>query len=288
MKWPELDPKSLEKRSNLDFGTRRYLRMVLPGIRSTGALVVRFPESLLPGGRVDEWTTAKPWPAVRSFALGEDRSNELLRAAKNAGVTGNDLFLAKLFQAVGEFRDRYAPPSHRPLRIAMPVNVRSEFHRNLFATNVVSMVFLDRSRSQIREDRLFLDGIHRETDWIKKRDQAFSLLMNLRGRRFLPGGIRAELTFPRCWATTVLSNLGKVFAHVPLPRTEKGEIRLGDAVLEAFIGTPPLRRRTLSAWSVCYYAGRLWFALRADDRLMTPEQTDDHVEFYRKRLEQIS
>ena len=281
---PDLHAESLRLRHNPGLSWRRYFRLLPGGVRTTWSMVTHFPKSLLPVRPEDRSALPEPSPQIRSFTLTEEQTAAFRNAAKKSGATLNDLLIRDLFLANERFMAKYQPQKRGWARVAMPINMRPETHRNLFAANVVSMVFLDRRRNKINASELFFDGIKNETRWIKTKDQGLVLLENLNGRRLLPGGIRTELQSDRCWSTSVLSNLGVVFHRSALPQTPDGRLRLGDAVLEEFLCTPPLRFRTLTSWGGWTYGGRLACALRYDGRFLSSEQADDVFQFFYEQI----
>lgn len=276
--------ESMALRHDLGMTWKRYWRLLPRSLKSTGRLVFHQPEPLLPLRKADRKTLPERYPLYRRFALSQEETAAYRRKAKSHGVTMNDLLLRDHFLASADFKSRYSPESNRWIRVAMPINMRLRDFPNLFAANIVSMVFLDRRVSHVSEKDDFLKGIHRETDWIKRTDQGLALLENLKGRRNLPGGIQMELRNNRCWATTVLSNLGILFAKTPLPRTDDGKLIVGDAVLEDFCGMPPLRAKTFTSWGVWSYAGHLKFAVHYDDRYLTPEQAEQTFSLFKNRI----
>ena len=281
---PELNPESFSLRHNPGLSWRRYFRLLPQSLRTTWETVAHFPRPLLPVSRSVADLSLPQNPSVREFALSAEETAALRAHAKSSGATLNDLLIYDLFLANERFMTKYQPKKQGRVRVAMPINMRPETHRNLFAANVVSMVFLDRRRKQINASERFFDSVKKETRWIKEKDQGLVLLENLNGRRNLPGGIQMELRQRRCWSTSVLSNLGVIFAGSSLPKTPDGRLRLGDAVMEDYLGTPPLRYKTLTSWGVWTYAGRLHCALRSDDRFLSPEQIDEALAFFQEQV----
>lgn len=284
MPLPELNPESFSLRHNPGLSWRRYFKLFPWCLRTTWETVTHFPRPLLPVRPISADDSSAWLPTIRNFAFSAEETAALRSAAKNSGATLNDLLIRDLFLANERFMTKYLPKKRGRVRVAMPINMRPESHRNLFAANVVSMVFLDRRRGRIDASEKFFNGIKRETRWIKEKDQGLVLLENLNGRRSLPGGIQMELRHGRCWATSVLSNLGVIFAGSALPKTPDGRLRLGDAVMEEYLGVPPMRYKTLTSWGVWTYAGRLHCAVCCDGRFLSPEQIDETIRFFQEQV----
>ncbi len=282
-----ISEESWALRHNPGLSWRRYFKIATRGVISTLRLLFHFPEPVLPVGKMDRSIPPKEYFRFRELGLTKEESERLHQVSKRLGVTINDLLLRAAFLSNADFKAKYLPKSNRWIRIAMPINMRPRNFPNLFATNVVSMVFLDRRPSQISSSDEFLAGIHQETDWIKRTDQGLSFLENIKGRRNLPGGIQMELKNGRCWTTTVFSNLGRLFSSTPLPRTQDGKLIVGDAILESFSGMPPLRSKTLTSWGGWSYAGAFHFAVTFDSRYLTPEQAEETVRLFKRRIDEM-
>lgn len=286
---PKLAEDSRVIRHDYGMTYAKYWRFLLRNTLSTLQLVARFPTPFLRQSQLDKSQPIVSYPRIIKTPLSVEETSAYHAAARRMGLTINDLLLRDIFVVMREFIDADEEKSGRPrgnkwLRIAMPINMRTEKHRAMYAANMVSMVFIDRRRRQIDASDAFAEGIHRTTEMIKNKEQGLVLLKNLEGRRVLPGGIEMEMAIKRCWSTTVLSNLGRILHRFPMPCDEQGRVKIGDLTIEDFFGCPPLRYKTLATWGVWSYAGRLQLAMRWDDRLMTPEQSRFLADLLQRRL----
>jgi hypothetical protein len=217
---------------------------------------------------------AKDYLALCADELSLVETKKYIARAKEYRVTVNDLLLRDLFLAMGQWREKWVMPSDRPwMRISMPMNLRTEQLQKMPAANAVTMLFLDRRESEFSDPEQLLQGIHRETYWIKRTEQKHFLLLTLRIRKLLPGGIGRELKLKKCRATSVLSNLGNVFKS--FPHRSDGRLVVGNSVLETIDAAPPIRSGTLVSLSALTYAGRLRLILRYDSKNITKEQAND-------------
>lgn len=281
---PPVSEHSLLVRNDYGLTAEKYVKRFLQNARSTGALVFHLPEPLFPVPAPEKERPSGPYPCERPFELTLEQTDRYRRTARRLGLTVNDLLLRDLFLATAESMDAETERSNGWIRIAMPINMRRDIHENMFAANMVSMVFLDRRRQAIADTDLFAREIHRSTELIKRYEMGMVLLRNLQGRRVLPGGIQMELAANRCWATTVLSNLGRILDSLELPRDDEGKILLGDARIESYSGSPPLRYKTLASWGTWSYAGKISLAVRWDERYLTEAQRELLFETYRRRV----
>ena len=278
-----LSPESMTLRLAPNQTWKRYFKLISRGTKTTRDLLLHDAKPLLPIKKIDYDTPTVHPNRMEAFYLTSEETRAYRARAKAEGLSLNDRLMCDFFRAWGDFERKFVPTKNRWIRVAMPINMRPADLPDLFATNVVSMVFLDRRPSQITEDDAFAREIHRETDWIKKADQGYALLVNLRSVRNTIG-IKHLLHGRRCWSTTVLSNLGVLFKNTQLPRTEDGRLIVGDAVLETFYGMPPFRAKTFTGCGVWTYAGRLGFGMRYDERYLTGEESSFAFDAFRQRV----
>ncbi|MDR1958628.1 MAG: WS/DGAT domain-containing protein [Planctomycetaceae bacterium] len=272
----KLDPSLLPLRGSSGLTLAKYFRFYFPTAITTFQLLFHFPAPLSHHAPLNTEIGTKDYLAFCVDELTPEETKIYFARAKTHRVTVNDLLLRDLFLAMGNWRKKWVAPGNHPwLRVSMPMNLRTEQLKNMPAANAVTMLFLDRKERDFSDPDQLLQGIHRETDWIKRTEQKHVLLLSLRICNLLPGGIARELKSPKCRATSVLSNLGRVFESLPFPRQPDGRLIVGDAVLEEVDATPPIRSGTLISLSALTYAGRLRLTLRYDAKNMTAEQAND-------------
>ncbi|MDR0520508.1 MAG: hypothetical protein LBH00_01505 [Planctomycetaceae bacterium] len=277
----QLDPELLKIRGQSGLTMKSYFRYFFDTIFTTRQILLGMPSPLAPCRRVPEVLT--DYYAFCSHEISSEETAAYFAAAKAKGVTVNDLLLCGLFTAMGSWRQRWAdslPEKNRNpnFRAAVPMNLRTGRHKQIPASNTVTMLFLDRRYRQCLEDKeKVLRGVRREMEWIKRTEQKHYLLTTMQMRDRLPGGLAMSLRYPQCRSTVVLSNLGQVLGGLPLPRREDGKLRIGESVLEEIDANPPIRYGTLFSFSVLTYAGRLRFVLRYDSQNVTAEQANDFL-----------
>ncbi len=150
------------------------------------------------------------------------------------------------------------------------------------AANVVSMVFLDRTRKQIAAADL-LRGIHNEMDSIRRRQLGLIFVVSLWGLRLVPGGLAKGVNRNCCDSTCVLSNLGRALADSPLLRCNE-RIVAGNVMLEGVNVFSPVRRGTAVSMVLIYYAGGLRLCMHYDRRHVTETQAGDLMATYLRTI----
>jgi NRPS condensation-like uncharacterized protein len=276
-----LDSNLLSQRGSSGLTLAKYFRFFFPIAVTTNQLVFRFPTPLAPHVPLNTNIPAKDYLAFCANELTQEETRNYFNRAKKHGVTVNDLLLRDLFLTMGDWRKRWFVPQGNPwLRISMPMNLRTESLKNMPAANAVTMLFLDRRERDFSDPDELLQKIHRETEWIKRTEQKHVLLLTLKIRDRLPGGIGWELKSQRCRATSVFSNLGRVFESLPFTRRHDGRFFVGNAVLEEVDATPPIRPGTLISFSALTYANRLRLILRYDAKNMTAEQSGNLLQIF--------
>lgn len=211
-----------------------------------------------------------------------ESSRQLLAAAKAAGCTFNDLLLRDLFLALRDWNARHAPRGRTLVRLMVPINLRTADDEHLPAANVVAMAHLDR-RPHWFSPRWLLRTIQWELAFIKRFrlslafHRAAALLVRVRW------GLRLMTTARRCFATAVLSNVGRLFTEAPLPR-DGPRLVCGTLRLEQVESAPPVRPQTSIAISTLWYADRLTVVLNYDQLALRPADAASLLDRYVQQL----
>ena len=210
------------------------------------------------------------YPAIIHRDLTVTETQNILQKAKGLGVTINDLFLCASFFAMKRWREQHVADAKKGyLRIAVPTNLRTSADDRMSAANIVSMVFLDRKQDTIQDSGSFYQGIFREMQHIKRRNLGWAFIHGLGVYRRIFGSFHKMIQQDRCWTTATVSNLGRVFADIPLPKRE-GRVQTGESL--ELIGaetSPPVRPGTALGISVLTYAGCMTINLHYDSRVLT-------------------
>ncbi|MBP3693955.1 MAG: hypothetical protein J6J31_05920 [Thermoguttaceae bacterium] len=285
--FPACDISKLPLRMKVGWTLAGYLRHYFHTAFTTMRLAFGSPNPLFPHQPVSK--DAPPstvYPFLQSLTLTQDETRTYVQKAKRLGVTVNDLLLRDFYLTIDAWRVKNCRDfSNGKTRIMVPMTLRQPWHEGIPAANVVSAIFLDRSKHQISGDpQKLLDSIHREMVWAKTHDQKFVFMLIMYLLQKIPGVLPFFLRSSKCRATGVLSNLGRVMELAPVPRDPDGRIRLGECVLESIDAAPPIRFKTLISFSALTYAGTLRLCLRYDDRFMKPKDADDFLRIFHEKL----
>ncbi len=286
VKLPEVELTRFSLRNEIGWSFKSYLKNYFNTWKTTWQHIGVYPRALVtppPRGRV---TLERDRPFIRTLTLSREETTAYVRRAKSLGVTLNDLALGDYFAALERWLTEVRHDARRgKLRVMAPINMRkaTTFDRsNMSCCNVVSTVFLDRDRRSLRRSREeIVRGVADEMNWVKRTDQRYVFLLVLRVLRCAPGSLRFFLRFPTCRATSVFTNLGKIFDAFPAPRDEFGRIVLGESVLEDVVSKSPIRHKTATAVAAHTYAGQLSLCLHYDSRIISHEDAERFNEIFK-------
>ncbi len=215
----------------------------------------------------DDGLTLLDYPA---FKFDAETSRRLRDVAKAAGATMNDLLLCELFRAMSRWNAMNDPRAGGGnLRIMMPVSLRVAADELTPAANIVAMVNLDRNLTMYKNPRLLLTTIRLETRFLQYFRFGLAFIRCITFFGWIPGGIEFMASGSRCYATSVLSNLGRVLVETPNP-WQNGRLVAGDLVLEAIESAPPVRPHTHTSLTCLFYDGRLSVIQNYDRHHFTP------------------
>lgn len=280
-----LAPEALSQRGKYGWTVRRYFQCFFDTMFTTYQHLFRKPIPLFQAEPVSN-DEIKNYPCCRITELDQKATQAYFQKAKNKGVTVNDLLIRDAFMTIKKWRSQNQCSANGWNRMMMPVNMRREWHQNIPIANIVSSVFIDRDQRDLDLDpKDLLKSIHKETEWIKKCDQAYVFLLGLRLFRSVPGLIRFLSRQNSCGSTCVMTNLGKGPDQFPLSRDENGHYCWGDLVLKSIDAFCPIRTQTQVAFCAFTYAGRLKLCLRYDHRQMTKEKADQFINIIREAID---
>lgn len=215
-------------------------------------------------------------------------TKQLQAVSRAAGATLTDLVLRDLFLAMDAWNQRLDRRGRfRLLRIMLPISLRTAEDVATPAANIVGMVPIDRRPALFGSPHFLLRTLLWET-WLLKRFR-FAIAYNRSCALFglLPGGIE-RLTRPdRCYATSVLSNMGKIFDGCPLVRID-GRLQVGSLQVESWESAPPVRFGTSTGFTFVSYAGRLILTMNYARRHFTAAEAQDFFQHVVLQLQQTA
>jgi len=226
--------------------------------------------SLTPKKTPDLQKLPEEYPTILCRNLTEAETQNIQQKAKQLGITFNDLLLCLTFQAMKNWQEQHgADKREGNLRIAVPVNLRVPDDELIPAANIVSMVFLDRKPDKIQATQEFYRGVHEEIRHIKRYNLGWTFIGGLTIYRRIIGNFRRMMNPDRCWATATVTNLGRMFADIPLPKRERRVQIDNDLELIGTEASPPVRSMTALGISVITYADCLTINLHYDSAVLT-------------------
>ncbi|HEY2252275.1 MAG TPA: hypothetical protein VGH74_14475 [Planctomycetaceae bacterium] len=267
-----------------------HLVQIGQGLKRIGRYFKTRPMPLaVPAGRsVVEATCAVEVPPMVSHFFDEAGTDQIRAGAKQLNVAANSLLMSELFLALDDWnRSRSREGASRPLRVVVPVNLRSTARERLPAFNAVSLAFIDRQPADLATGEGLLEGIDREVGEAKALRCKMALLPVLRFLGHFHNGICGRLKKCSCLGSTVFSNLGIVFFGSRVLGHDR-LVRCGDLVLERFEAAPPVRRNTLAGFAVSMYGNALTISMCYDPHKLTPHDARALLDLYVRRLQVLS
>ena len=230
-------------------------------------------------------TLQDDYPAILYRELSESETQSVFAKAKKLDITLNDLFLCASFLAIKELAVSLAiiprddtTRENTHLRIAVPTNLRTANEDLMPASNIVSMVFLDRKPIHIQPVSSFYRGVHNEMQHIKRNKLGWAFIHGLTIYRRIFGSFRKMMNPNRCWTTATVSNLGQLFTDIPLPK-RNGNVQIDSSLeLVGFEAAPPVRASTALGISIMTYADRLTISFHYDSAILSQSQANDTLE----------
>ena len=235
----------------------------------------------------DDPEPTSPFPAMLTDSLSREETLKLQKTAKENGVSLYELMLTAYYRSIDAWiRELGFFTKKRCLRIAVPVSLRTAEDFSLSASNVVSMMFIDRFRSELSDKRRLLRGIHREMEHLIRCRMGYLLLFILRTVKRIQGNFRWTVK-KRCWASSVFTHLGKAFVNTRLPLRQR-KVVLGNAehelVLDEIHVTPPIRPWYVAVLGTGIYAGSLSITFHYDAVAISREHAELLLQRFKEEL----
>lgn len=246
-------------------------------------VVLAAPEPSEPKEIIDE-EEFNVVPEFVTHKFDEDQLRGLIATARRSRATLTDLILRDVFLAMDDWNCRYgATRWNRCLRIMVPSDLRGLDDLNLPACNVVGMYNLDRFMWMFRNERRLMTSVRLEMKVLKffRFGIAFVRTVQVVTRwKWWTSVLRRS---NRCFATTVVSNVGRLFVSAPLPRRD-GKLICGDMVLDEVECAPPVRPLTTTGFALLTYAGTCMLMMNYDRRRLTRVAAEQFMETVAARL----
>jgi len=210
------------------------------------------------------------YPAILGHDLTAAETQSVRQKAKQLGISINDWVLCSAFFAMKHWQERHVTGRRKGnLRIAVPINLRTSADDRMPAANIVSMVFLDRKPEVIQPAESFYQGVSREIQHIKRYNLGWVFIHGLTVYCRIFGSFRKMIQQDRCWTTATVSNLGRLFVDVPLPKRE-GRVQIDESLeLMGIETSPPVRPWTALGISIATYAACMTINVHYDAAVLS-------------------
>lgn len=273
---PELPPESLATRGNPRWIVAQPIsrwQAIKGTVTEASRWVLRRPLAI--HGTRQPTLQVPPQPGLIHATLTAAETHALRVIAKSHQATLNDLLIRDLFVALANWQGQQAGAAARQwLRINVPTNLRLPGESPTPSCNIVGYAFLTHRIGETQVPARLLTDVATEMDSIRRWNLGQLFLDGLSRAETIPGALRWFTRGGRCWATTVLSNMGDVrrFMQPALKRVGR-EYLLGDVPLLKIAAAPPVRPETNAVLLATMCRDELTMTMRAHpDRLTEDEQ----------------
>jgi hypothetical protein len=229
-----------------------------------------------------------PYFGIYAETLDRDQYRQLRDAAVRLGVTHNDLLISELLRTIYAWNgDTAFWQRRKQLGILMPADLRGRNDELMPAANMVSYTFVARMLRDCRDRGALARNVHSETLRIKHLGLGSAFIEALIWALGLRGLLPLLVSGRRCLASSVLTNLGDETRRytAKFPR-EEGRLVCGNAQVEQFLGSPPLRSKTRAAFAISSYQRKLTVCIRCDPWLFHPDAARKLLQLYVDGLRQ--
>ncbi len=261
-----LDPMQLRTRGRLDAPPPVEPISTWQKLREAWGFHVLRPRPLAAWAQTEPVRSGAADPVRLTAQFSREETKQLIAHARASGVTPNEVALALLFQTLAAWNCRHgAARADERLRILMPTDLRSRGDRPLPAANRVGFGFLTRRVGDRGSWQRLLAGVQAETQRIQRARLDVDFLRGLELALRVPKLVPAVSKLSGCMATAVLTNLGDPSRRLArqFPARE-GLPVIGNLMLQAIQGAPPLRRGTRAGFGLCFFASRLAITAQCD------------------------
>ncbi len=206
------------------------------------------------------------FPRFYTCTFDEADTKQIQMTAKRLGVSLNVLLLRDLFLILDQWNRRYSPDHRsRTIRIFIPINLRRPMHRRMPASNMVSLLLLNREANQLADPIRLLGNLQMQIEQTLRLRKFLAFLPALKLLGMFPGRLKALMQRTQCRASAVMSNLGVLGTRSPLLGLDRRLVS-GGVILESVEVVLPLRPLTHAVFAALNYGGKLSLTLTYDRR----------------------
>lgn len=225
--------------------------------------------------------------ARRRYQLDVTEFQELIKLSKATKFPVNDILLSAIyFSCYRWLTENRTGESDGYIRTMIPMNMRSVRDETTPMCNIVSMTFLDRRPGRYKSLKQLARYIWLEMKAIKVMRLGLTfihLIRYFRKRNRLNELLRND----RSVATTILSNMGKLFAGSPL-KNSSGALEAAGLELKSIKVFPPVRPYTWLTTLVSSYAGTMDISVSYDATVLTESDVDSIMATFKASLSETA
>lgn len=218
--------------------------------------------------------------------LSEEETTRLADIARDLEVRLHELLLRDYYLMLAAWNEG-TPEARLPLRVMVPMNMRSKQDFRMPAANMFGFAFTTRRLRDCQNRAALLESICREMAWMKRTRWPLYHELGVHLFSFIPSLLRYSVRRKWTFATAVFTNLNAGFDHVPLPWRDDRRLA-GELVVENGYGAGPIRPDTRLSLAIHRYAGRLSIALTCDRSVFGPAQQQALMQAYLQQLQRTA
>ncbi len=227
---------------------------------------------------------------VHTQVLPRSFLKQLKKSASERGVTLNDLCMMVFLQQIATSSTEDPSASSSDLfRILMPVSMRRPEHDGISAANVVSYVFHNFHRHEIKQSESLLSAIHDRSCQMINRNEGAAMLHGFALCRWIPGLFRLTREIQPDFASAVMTNVGEVRRifenRFPM---KLGRAVAGNVIIQQIDGVAPVRENTNLTMAFGTYGGELIMHLNRNTRLFSSSDAEEFLDNLTTHLRSIA
>ena len=224
------------------------------------------------------------FPQFHTCTFDEADTEQIQSTAKRLGVSLNVLLVRDLFLILDQWNRRYSSDHlSRTIRLFIPINLRRPIHRRMPATNMVSMLLLNREASQLADPIRLLGNLRAQIEQTLRLRKFLAFIPALKLLGMFPGKLQALMRRTQCRASAVMSNLGVLGTRSLLLGLDQRLVS-GGVILESVEVVLPLRPLTHAVFAALNYGGKLSLTLSYDPRWIDAADGRELLESFVRQL----
>lgn len=223
-------------------------------------------------------------PNLPTHVFSRGFTQSLVSKALDGGATLNDLLVRDLFLTIRDWNQSQNAKPSRNIRLMIPFSLRTDKHVQMPAANCVSMVYMAAPTKLLQNPQQLLTSVTRQRHFIRAWQIEHS--WNQTAGLIASSPWIAKLARRRAQrriTTSVLTNLGRVFAKSGLPEVQ-GKVKCGELLLESTVLVPPATATATLTFGCNTYADELGISLNFDRQHFPQADAQRLLEFYVDRL----